>query len=318
MSTQLIDNMSTKTRTMLKVPALLAVAGLLLGMKPINWDAIMKARDNTQARQMARFLPAKKLNTEQQAQPNIQTGSKEVKQALLKVSKETGTPFDLLVKIAMKESTMNPMAWNKTTNACGLMQITPKTQLELIHQHADELPTKYKSMAKQIVTLKREKLNNGKYWIHYVFAKGHNVKSLKPFCQSAYISAFLGEKLLNRSLERLEGKIVHYRKKYQVQDIRPLTYTDAYLVHMLGVTPAAKFIALNDNSTYKNFKANEYLSREAKANPAIFYARSKGLRVARSINTVYSNIEQKIGTKVLPNHLYGSNTDNVIQLASAR
>lgn len=304
----------TRVKALSKPIALFTCAAVTLGMSPYGQKQTSLPEINHKNIKKTTILPPRKLNLSKQENSS---GIAQAKQAIMAVSKETNTPYDLLLKIAMKESTLNPLAWNKTTNACGVMQITPKTHLELLYLYGKELPKEYKNLAHSIVKTKTEKLDNGKVWIHYIFQKGKNVKSLKPLCNDPYVSAFLGEKLLQRSLERLENNLHRYKTKYKVETHRELNYTDAYLVHMLGALPAAKFIALNDNPHFRNFKASDYLKREARSNPNIFYKRNSGKKQSHSFATIYSSFAKKIGTEKLPVHLYGLNSE-VMEMAYAK
>lgn len=187
-----------------------------------------------------------------------------VTSALKSAGQSTGVSFDFLLKMAKRESSLNPLAQAKTSSAAGLFQFIEQTWLGAVKTHGAK-----HGLGEFAADITRSA--NGKYSVADE-TRREEILNLRFDAKAA--SALAGE-LANDNKRALEAKLG-----------RGVSNAELYAAHFLGASGAAKLLTADENAN-----AAALLPRAAAANKPVFY---DGAR-ARSVGEVMASIALSMG-----------------------
>jgi len=260
-----------------------------------------------------------------------------VKNAYIKAQMRTLTdndpiPYELMTRLAQSESGFDTKAVSNA-GAVGLLQLMPKTLLELLYKHKDLLPAKYRAAA-DAVELRRK---NQKQWekdqknvapiFGYSVRAGYNEKKVMNLARNPEVSIILGreyirtisEELQNNVQERLGNLVRTVAAKYTPKTMknyarrvvsmrrhlsRPLNYADIKVGYVFGPSGGADFLVALSDPEKGGHRALDYASRSTvNSNPGLFYADPETRTKPRSIKWLYQHFTEKLGNDILPKDL---------------
>jgi hypothetical protein len=182
-------------------------------------------------------------------------------------SASTGMDFSYLMAQAARESSFDPNAKATTSSAHGLYQFVEQTWLSVFKDHGAEYG--YGELASKIST----------------DADGHMVvkdpavkKQILALRKDPQLSAEMAAEHASDNQAKMEKKLG-----------RPVTGTDLYLAHFLGVQGATNF--LRNMKSDPNQSAADLFPAAAEANNRVFY---KDDGSAKSLSEVYQTFGKKI------------------------
>lgn len=209
---------------------------------------------------------------------------------LLYASMRSPFPMEFLKRLAFTESSYRPDILNGDSGAGGLMQITEGPHLQWLYQYGEKHG--YGDLAAGVERIKH-KNSSGEIVFEYVIKEGVDVNTIMDIRLDPRYSTLI-------ALENLQGRLVHLQESLD----RPVNFTEAYMVHMLGLKGALRFIEHlhakpNSPVLVKDGNPdNDALSWYAyNDNPGIF--KDDNGR-ARSIADVYNILKAKMGEETLP------------------
>lgn len=182
---------------------------------------------------------------------------------------------DMMRLIAAQESSFKATIKNEFSEACGLMQLLPSTQLELMYKYGNEYG--YDSLTRYIKNDKGEK----------VVENPNTRETVLNICTDAMFSVEMGAEYARENIVRLHSDFPG----------RYVSYTDVYMYHFLGGNGGRKFIE-NLEATPDRAVAQDYPARVVKANKPTFY-KDGGKGAARSYAEIYEFYANKISTEVI-------------------
>jgi len=191
-----------------------------------------------------------------------------VTSALKSAGQSTGVSFDFLLKMAQRESSLNPAAKAKTSSAAGLFQFIEQTWLGALKSHGAK-----HGLGDFAADITRAA--GGKY---SVADAGRREEILNLRFEPKAAAALAGE-LANDNKRALETKLG-----------RGVSNAELYTAHFLGAGGAARLLTAGDDA-----KAAALLPRAAAANRHVFY---DGAR-ARSVGEVMASIAKSMGEKTI-------------------
>lgn len=217
----------------------------------------------------------------------LRFGNREVPRPLVDaiVRAATMTKVDpiYLMALADKESAFQPSVKAPTSSAKGLYQFIDRTWLDVVrrfgadHGLATEAAAVYGEKEKPIVDDPDLRAR------------------ILQMRDDPYLSAVMAAEMLKKDAEEIGLKIG-----------RPLTTTEMYLAHFLGIEDAARFIALREEKTPPT--ASQIFPAAARANVAIFYGptvrtggrrrRGRWTRPGLTIPQVYDKIQGMIDARL--------------------
>lgn len=241
-------------------------------------------------------------------------------------------PYELMTRLAQSESGFDTKVVSNA-GAVGLLQLMPKTLLELLYKHKDLLPAKYRAAA-NAVELRRK---NQKQWekdqkniapiFGYSVRAGYNEKKVMDLARSPEVSIILGreyirtisEELQNNVQERLGNLVQAVEAKYTPKTMkdytrrvasmhrhlnRPLNYADIKVGYVFGPSGGADFLVALSDPAKGGHRALDYASKSTvNSNPGLFYADPETRTKPRSIKWLYQNFTEKLGNDILPKDL---------------
>jgi len=187
-----------------------------------------------------------------------------VTSALKSAGQSTGVSFDFLLKMAQRESSLNPAAKAKTSSAAGLFQFIEQTWLGAVKAHGAK-----HGLGGFAADITRG--GGGKYG---VADAGRREEILNLRFDPKAAAALAGE-LANDNKRALETRLG-----------RGVSNAELYTAHFLGAGGAARLLTAGDDAS-----AAALLPRAAAANRHVFY---DGAR-ARSVGEVMASIAKSMG-----------------------
>ena len=182
-------------------------------------------------------------------------------------STSTGMDFSYLMAQAARESSFDPNAKASTSSAHGLYQFVEQTWLSVFKDHGADYG--YGDLASKISTDA-----DG----HMVVKDANLKKQILGLRKDPQLSAEMAAEHASDNQAKMEKKLG-----------RPVTGTDLYLAHFLGVQGATKF--LRNMQSDPNASAADLFPAAADANNRVFY-RDDGS--AKSLAQVYQTFGKKI------------------------
>jgi len=198
--------------------------------------------------------------------PVTASTSSQVTSALRRAGAKTGADFDFLLKMAQRESSLNPNAKAKTSSAAGLFQFIEQTWLGAVKQYGARHGLE--NFASDI-----SRGENGKFMVANA-ARREEILNLR-FNPNA--SAALAGELASENQSYLEGRLGRAAKA-----------ADLYTAHFLGPAGAVKLL-----SAASAVRAADILPSAAAANKNVFF---DGAR-AKSVGEVVASIAVSMGGK---------------------
>ncbi len=197
-------------------------------------------------------------------------GSPQVMSALKRASASTGAGFDFLMKMAVRESSLDPSAKAGTSSAAGLFQFIEQTWLGAVKQYGGE-----HGLGEFAADIKRDA--SGRFAVQDA-ERRNEILNLR--FDAGASSAMAGE-LANANGDYLQSRIG-----------RAVSSADLYTAHFLGPAGAVKLL-----SAAANTKAADILPQAARANSNVFY---DGTR-AKTVGEVIGSIAQSMGAAAKTN-----------------
>ncbi|HMO29836.1 transglycosylase SLT domain-containing protein [Enterovirga sp.] len=222
-----------------------------------------------------------------QVEQFLRFGNREVPRplvdAIVRAAAATKVDPIYLMALADKESAFQPSVKAPTSSAKGLYQFIDRTWLDVVrrfgadHGLAAEAAAVYGEKEKPIVDDPELRTR------------------ILRLRDDPYLSAVMAAEMLKKDAEEIGLKIG-----------RPLTTTEMYLAHFLGIEDAARFIALREEKTPPT--ASQIFPAAARANVAIFYGpavrtggrrrRGRWTRPGLTIPQVYDKIQGMIDARL--------------------
>lgn len=194
--------------------------------------------------------------------------SPEVMNSIRVAAAKIGVSFDFLVAQASLESGFRGNVHAHHGSAAGLFQFTGATWLRMMHDHGARYG--YAALAKSI------KLNaEGAAMV----ADKSIERRILELRSNDRLSALFAAEYAKTNAKRLERFLGH-----------KATPAELHLAHLLGATGAIRFIRAHEVNGGQ--PAAKVVPAAARDNPGLFY--SRGSRTARSVATVYRDIQQKL------------------------
>ncbi|HEV8016347.1 MAG TPA: hypothetical protein VGP48_12490 [Stellaceae bacterium] len=194
--------------------------------------------------------------------------SPDVMASLREAAAKTGVNFDFLVAQASLESGFRGNAHADKGSATGLFQFTGSTWLRMMHDHGGQYG--YADLAKSV------KLNTQGA---AVVADKPTERRILELRSNNQLSALFAAEYAKTNGNRLETVTGH-----------KATPAELHLAHLLGPNGAIRFIKAHDINGGQS--AAKVVPEAARENPGLFY--SRGSNTARSVATVYRNIQDKL------------------------
>src|SRR6185437_12931553 len=194
--------------------------------------------------------------------------SPEVMNSIREAASKTGVDFDFLVAQASLESGFRGNVHAHRSSATGLFQFTGGTWLRMMHDHGAKYG--YADLAKSI------KLNSQGA---AVVSDKQTERRILELRGNDRLSALMAGEYANVNGNRLEAVTGH-----------KATPAELHLAHLLGPNGAIKFIKAHDINGSQS--AAKIAPAAARQNPSLFY--SRGSNTARSVATVYRDIQKKL------------------------
>ncbi len=194
--------------------------------------------------------------------------SPEVMSSIREAANKTGVDFEFLVAQASVESGFRGNVHAHRSSATGLFQFTGATWLSMMHQHGAQYG--YADLAKAV------KLNSQGA---AVVADKQTERKILELRSNDRLSALFAAEYAKTNGHRLEAVTGH-----------KATPAELHLAHLLGPYGAIKFIKAHEvNGSQSAAKVAPVAARQ---NPGLFY--THGSNTARSVATVYRNIQEKL------------------------
>lgn len=194
--------------------------------------------------------------------------SPEVMESLREAASKTGVDFEFLVAQASLESGFRGNARADKSSAAGLFQFTGGTWLRMMHDHGAKYG--YADLAKGV------KLNaQGGATV----ADGQTERKILALRGDDRLSALFAAEYAKVNGTRLQAVTGHKASPAEL-----------HLAHLLGPNGAIRFIKAHDVNAEQS--AAKVVPQAARKNPGLFY--SRGSNTARSVATVYRNIQEKL------------------------
>ena len=187
-------------------------------------------------------------------------------------SMRTGVDISYLLKLAVTESSFNPMSEARNSSATGLYQFTKATWLNTLKKHG----SKY-----AIIT-------------DYTAKIRYSNTRVGPFVRDKALYQHLLDLRKNPRLAAImaaETVRDHQQKLGQTLDREP-SETDLYLAHFLGINNAIAFLQSLKQSPDMN--AMELFPKAARSNQNIFQPSNSA---PRTVDEVYAHLNEKFSTR---------------------
>jgi hypothetical protein len=194
--------------------------------------------------------------------------SPEVMDSIREAASKTGVDFNFLVAQASVESGFRGNVHANRGSATGLYQFTGATWLRMMHDHGAQYG--YADLAKAV---KLTPQGVG------VVADRQTERRILELRSNDRLSALFAGEYAKTNGHRLEAVTGH-----------KATPAELHLAHLLGPNGAIRFIKAHDLNGSQS--AAKVVPAAARENPGLFY--SRGTRTARSVATVYRNIQEKL------------------------
>ena len=195
--------------------------------------------------------------------------SASVTAAIKRAGTATGAGFDFLVRMAQRESSLDPSARAKTSSAAGLFQFIDQTWLGAVKQYGAR-----HGLGDYAADIARGA--DGKFHV----ADAQRRAEILNLRFDAGASAALAGELANENRTILESRLG-----------RAAGAADLYAAHFLGPAGAVKLL-----SAAAKAKAADLLPQAAAANRAVFY---DGAR-AKTVGEVIASIAASMGERAAP------------------
>jgi|GEM_PF-3532948 len=187
----------------------------------------------------------------------------------------TEVEYDMLRLMAAQESSFKATVKNDFSKACGLMQLVPSTQLELMYHYGEEYG--YERLSKHI------KNNQGVKDI----ADPKLRETVLNICTDAFFSLEMGAEYARENIAKLHND---FKGRY-------VTYTDVYMYHFFGANGGKKFLE-NLEQAPERAVYKDYTDRVVRANMATFY-KDADKNAPRSYAEIYEYYASKLSTQVI-------------------
>ncbi len=186
-------------------------------------------------------------------------GTTQVVSALKRASASTGAGFDFLMKMAVRESSLDPSATAGTSSAAGLFQFIEQTWLGAVKQYGGQ-----HGLADFSADIVRDA--SGRFAVGNT-ARREEILGLRF---DADISSAMAGELSNANAKYLQSRIG-----------RAASSADLYTAHFLGPAGAVKLL-----SAAANTKAADILPQAARANANVFYDGERAKTVSEVIGSI--------------------------------
>lgn len=204
-----------------------------------------------------------------------QAGGYEIRADVLngiqQASANTGVDFAYLMAQAAKESGFNPEAKAKSSSAAGLYQFVEQTWLSVVRKHGADHGLG--DMASKIKLGEDGKLR---------VADPALRKEILDLRRDPAIAAAMAAEHAADNQQRLEAKLD-----------RPVTPTDLYLAHFLGLKGATGFLGAMEKDAKQG--AADLFPKAAAANKSIFY---KADGSQRTLQEIYDRFESRMTSEM--------------------
>lgn len=204
-----------------------------------------------------------------------------VTNAIAMASQRTGVDFSYLFNQAKVESSLNPDARASTSSATGLFQFIDQSWLGVVSQHGEKHGLGWASNA------------IGKSGGRYYVSDPSLRQQILDLRRQPEVASVMAAEHAADNQETLEGELG-----------RPVTSTDLYLAHFLGVGGAAKFLRAYDQNP--DASAASVTPSAASANRWVFYDRNGA---PRSLSEVRQRFAEKMGDGGYPSPADGGGDD---------
>jgi hypothetical protein len=194
--------------------------------------------------------------------------SPEVMNSIRDAASKTGVDFDFLVAQASLESGFRGNVHANRSSASGLFQFTGPTWLRMMHDHGVKYG--YADLA-QAITLTPQGAA--------IVSDKQTERRILELRGDDRLSALFAAEYAKANGRRLETVTGH-----------KATPAELHLAHLLGPNGAIKFIKAHDINGSQS--AAKIAPAAARQNPSLFY--SRGSNTARSVATVYRDIQKKL------------------------
>lgn len=197
------------------------------------------------------------------------SSAQNVRAAIGRAGAATGAGAEFLMKMAMRESSLDPNATAKTSSAAGLFQFVEQTWLGTLRKYGSEHGLG--DIAAQI-----EKTASGALTV----AGKARRDAIMAMRFDPQVSAAMAGELANENKNYLSSRLG-----------RAIDESDLYTAHFLGPAGAVKLLG-----AASQVKAADILPRAAAANKHVFY---DGTR-AKTVGEVIASIKTSMGAEVEP------------------
>ena len=187
----------------------------------------------------------------------------------------TEIEYDMLRVMAAQESSFKATVKNEFSRACGLMQLIPSTQLELMYKYGEEYG--YERLSQHIENKAGRKVIENKKLRETVL----------NICTDAFFSLEMGAEYARENIAKLHS---YFPGRY-------VTYADVYMYHFFGANGGRKFIT-NLESTPGREVRDDYPANVIKANKPTFF-KDGGKGEARTYAEMFEYYASKISTQVI-------------------
>jgi hypothetical protein len=187
----------------------------------------------------------------------------------------TEVEYDMLRLMAAQESSFKATVKNEFSKACGLLQLVPSTQLELMYHYGEDYG--YERLSKHI------KNNKGVKDI----ADPKLRETVLNICTDAFFSLEMGAEYARENIAKLHED---FSGRY-------VSYTDVYMYHFFGANGGRKFLE-NLEQTPERAVYKDYPERVVHANKPTFY-KDAGKGEARSYAEIYEYYASKLSTQII-------------------
>ncbi|MBI4031408.1 MAG: transglycosylase SLT domain-containing protein, partial [Proteobacteria bacterium] len=234
-------------------------------------------------------------------------------------------PFNLLYNLNVSESSLRPEAKSES-DARGIAQFVPSTQLEYMYKCADRLSHPYSQIAKENIEAVRRK---GK--LEYRVKPGRDEQRVLDAAYNPsvsitmqieylrYLITYAQENLpvlLQERIDRLEAsgkkdkttiaRIAEIKKHLQ----RPITYADVKALYQLGQRGGLEELVSNADPLTRKDKAYKHAMASFNTiakNAGTFYFDGKNMGSPRTVGQLMEHYRHLMGNHILPASLQQHN-----------
>lgn len=180
--------------------------------------------------------------------------------------------------LGLENPWLNPELVNPVTGACGLAQITPDTQLQMMANYPEMFPAKFKPYLEGAEKYNKETDKNGRPIHAYRIKEGYNKDEVMSLCKDIEGSLYLANAFAFYQLAR-------------IKTIKPnlkVSTTGLYFTHNLDAPDAIRFIENLNNPATANTSTHDLLGDKAERNPKLYGTKKNPFSFQKSFEIVKS------------------------------